>query len=90
MKAPRINYDQLSPDTGREHKKRLLMLTADLGKANGMKAGVEILRALAKGRKRVDAAELEATAITMESAILNLEAKTKREMEQLGYDASQL
>lgn len=68
----------------REHKKRLLMVTADFGKANGMRAGAEILRAIIRGRKRIDAAELSAAATTMENAAAKVDAKAKLEMMALG------
>jgi hypothetical protein len=68
----------------RDHKQRLLLLTAEMGKANGMRAGAEILRAIIQGRKRIDAAELRAAAAKMEDAAAKVDAKAKLEMVALG------
>lgn len=68
----------------REHKKRLLTLTAEIGKANGMRAGAEILLALIQGRKRIDTAEIRAAAMTMQSAADKVDGKVKLEMIALG------
>lgn len=68
----------------REHKKRLLTLTAEIGKANGMRAGAEILLALIQGRKRIDTAEIRAAAMTMQSAADKVDGKVKLEMISLG------
>lgn len=70
--------------TGREHKKRLLELTADIGKVNGMRAGAEILRALIQDRKRIDTAEIRAAAMAMEDAATKLDARVKADLRTLG------
>lgn len=70
----------------RDVKKELLLATADIGKANGMRAGAEILRALIQGRKRVDANELRAAAETMDRAAEKLDGRTKAVMLALGAD----
>lgn len=68
----------------RDQKKRLLVLTAEIGKANGIRAGAEILEALIQGRKRIDALELRGAAASMKDAANKLDAKTKLEMMALG------
>lgn len=68
----------------RDQKKRLLVLTAEIGKANGIRAGAEILEALIQGRKRIDASELRAAAAAMNDTASKLDAKTKLEMMTLG------
>lgn len=72
----------------REHKKRLLVLTADIGKANGMRAGAEIMLALIQGRKRIAAEELDLAAKSMNDAADRLDARTKLEMMALGADGA--
>jgi hypothetical protein len=68
-------YDEMER-MSRDAKRDMLMLTADLGKENGMRAGVEILRALAKGRKSISTAELMDAALAMEAAASKLDEKT--------------
>ena len=75
-------YDDIEK-LSRERKRDALMVTADLGKANGMRAGAEILRALAKGRKTVSAGELRAAAETMEAAAAKVDTKAQAALKSL-------
>lgn len=70
-----------------DKKKRLLVLTADIGKANGLRAGAEIMRSLVQGRKRINTAELKAAAASMEETAHKIDARTKLEMMALGADS---
>lgn len=74
----------------RDQKKRLLMLTAEIGKANGMRAGAEIMRALIQGRKRIDTAELRAASMSMDAAAAKMDARVKLEMMALGADGVEM
>ena len=76
------SYDDLEK-LSLERKREALMVTADLGKANGMRAGAEILRALAKGRKTISAGELRAAAETMEAAAAKVDAKAQAAIQSL-------
>lgn len=59
----------------RERKAAALKMTADLGAAKGMRVGVEILRALAKGRKTINTREILDAAQALETAAAKLDAK---------------
>lgn len=73
----------------RDAKKRLLVLTAEIGKANGLRAGAEILLALIQGRKRIDASDLRAAAASMNATADKVESRTKIEMLALGASGGQ-
>ncbi len=66
-----------------ERKRDALMVTADLGKANGLRAGAEIIRAIVKGRKMIGAGELLGAAETMEAAAAKMDAKADAAMKAL-------
>lgn len=66
-----------------DDKKGLLLATADLGKANGMRAGAEILRALAKGRRTINTTELLEAAVSLNEAARKIDVRTHTYMEAL-------
>ena len=76
------SYDDLEK-LSRDRKRDALLVAADMGKANGMRAGAEILRALAKGRKTISAGELRAAADTMEAAAAKFDAKAQATIKSL-------
>ena len=80
-------YEDLE-QISRDRKRDALVATADLGKANGLRAGAEILRALGKGRKVVMTSELLAAAQTIEDAARKLDVKTHAKMKEI-EEASQ-
>ena len=75
--------DKLMADD-RERKRAALVATADIGRANGLRAGAEILLALIQGRKRIDAGELRAAAASMSDAADKVEAKANAAVAKLG------
>ena len=75
-------YEDLE-QISRDRKRDALVATAELGKANGLRAGAEIMRALAKGRKVVMASELLAAAQTIEEAARKLDAKTQVKLKEI-------
>ena len=73
------DLDKISP----ARKRDVLLTTADMGKAAGMRAGVEILRDLAKGRESVSAGELMAAAATLEDAAAKVDAAAQSAIKSL-------
>ena len=71
--------DKISP----ARKRDVLLVTADMGKAAGMRAGVEILRHLAKGRESISAGELMAVAATLEDAAAKVDADAQSAIRSL-------
>lgn len=67
-------YDAIDK-TARAQKYDALVATADIGRANGMRVGAKILRALAKGRRTVSGAELISAATQMEDVAAKVDAK---------------
>ena len=67
----------------KERKRDALMVTAELGKASGIRVGVEIIRAIAKGRRSVSSSELIAVALTMEEAADKIGAKANAKMKEM-------